>query len=432
MRLTASLRFRVAFAFAYQGAFFSLLLVVSLYLAIQNISHGLMDQSLQAELDQALERVAKGEPFDIPKSVTIQGYMRGATHPGSDVPAAVASLLPGHHNITIGEIDYRILVVEKDGSRYFLLFNTDLQHERESELLELLSIAAFVLTVISAVAGGWLAMRIVTPVTRLAEQVGRASPEEVDVAISKLTRDDEVGELARAFDRYAKRVHSFVEREKQFTGNISHELRTPLAVILAALEVLERDDRVMKIQGDRIERMKRTVMETGKLCEALLMLAREREQDTNEPGFDVADVLLNCIDRHRHLLAADRVKLEVHIVANPQLAVERTLLEVVFGNLLRNAFSYTHSGTVTVRLEADRFIVEDTGIGIRDADMDHIFEYQQRGESSTGEGIGLTLVKRICDRFAWSIRISSQEGYGTRAEIRFAAGAEALAGNVRS
>jgi signal transduction histidine kinase len=262
-------------------------------------------------------------------------------------------------------------------------------------------------------------MRIVTPVTRLAQQVGQAHPEEVHLALSKLARDDEVGELARAFDRYAKRVHSFVEREKQFTGDISHELRTPLAVILGALEVLERDDRVTQIQGPRIERMKRAILETNKLCDALLLLAREREQTTSEPAYLTGDVVLACIDRNRHLLAADRVELEVQIAAEPHLMVERTLLEVLFGNLLRNAFSYTHSGKVTVRLEADSFVIEDTGIGIGEADMAHIYEYQQRGANSKGEGIGLTLVKRICDRFGWGIRISSREGEGTRAEVWF-------------
>lgn len=425
MRLANSLRFRVAFAFACQGAFFSLLLVVSLYLAIQNIAHALMDQSLQAELYQALERVAEGERFDIPKSVTVQGYMRAAGRPGNDIPAAVANLPPGHHNLTIGEIDYRVLVVAKDNAQYFLLFNTDRQHRREDRMIELLGIVALVLTAISIAGGFWLAMRIVTPVTKLALQVGQAHPEKVHLALSKLTRDDEVGELARAFDRYAKRVHSFVEREKQFTGDISHELRTPLAVILAALEVLERDERVMQIQGARIERMKRAIMETTKLCDALLLLAREREQDADEPGFDAGEVLTSCIERNRHLLAADRVKLEVQISADPHLKVERTLLEVLFGNLLRNAFSYTHSGKVVVRLEADSFAIEDTGIGIGEADMTHIFQYQQRGENSKGEGIGLTLVKRICDRFGWGIRISSREGEGTRAEVRFANGADA-------
>jgi signal transduction histidine kinase len=419
MRLTSSLSIRVAFAFAYQGAFFSLLLVGSLYLAIQHIGHEIMDQSLQAELDQALEMRAHGEAFDILNSVTLQGYLRSEKTSDIPVPAVVAKLEPGHHNVTMNDIDYRVLVADAQGGRYFLLFNTDQQHERESELLRFLSIAAFVLTGISAVLGFWLALRIVTPVSRLARQVGQAQPEEIDLTLAKLTRDDEVGELARAFDRYARRVHSFIQREKQFTGDISHELRTPLAIIMAALEVLERDQRVLEIQGPRIERMKRAVLETTELCKALLLLAREKVVATDESSYAVAEVIRNCIEQHKHLLNRDRVELEVEFVADPHMIVEPTLLAIVIGNLLRNAFSYTHSGKIIVRLEAERFSVQDTGIGIHNAEIDRVFELHYRGSSSTGEGVGLSLVKRICDRFDWSISISSQEGEGTLAQVQF-------------
>lgn len=420
MRLTSSLRFRVAFAFACLGVFFSLLLAASLYFAIQRIGHDLMDQSLLAEMDQSLELEALGEKVFLPNSVTILGFVRKGMAPNPDLSPVIADLPPGFHNASINETDYRILIADHAGSRYFMLFDTDQQHERERIMLEYLISAAVLLTLFSAASGFWLAMRIVTPVTRLANKVGHAGPEVVDLSLAKLSRDDEVGELARAFDHYARRVHSFIDREKQFTGDISHELRTPLAVILAAVEVLERDQRVVEFQGARIARIKRAVLETNELCAALLLLAREKSTEKDEPSYIVADVLIECIEKHRHLIEKSPVKLEVEIAGSPRLRVERTLLEVVIGNLLRNAFSYTQSGGVTIRLETGRLIVKDTGIGIRSEDADRIFHLHYRGESSTGEGIGLSLVKRICDRFDWSISITSKEGEGTVAEIGFA------------
>lgn len=424
MRLTSSLRFRVAFAFACLGAFFSLLLVVSLYFAIQNIGQALMDQSLRAELEQALEMKALGEKFYLPDSVTILGFERKGMAPNPEISSVIADLPPGYHNVSIKDIDYRLLVADRNGSRYFMLFDTDQQHEREETLIEYLMVAAILLTLASATSGFWLAMRVVTPVTHLASQVSHTGPEEVSLSLAKLSRDDEVGELARAFDHYAQRVHSFINREKQFTGDISHELRTPLAVILAAVEVLERDKRVQEFQAARIARIKRAILETNELCTALLLLAREKTVEEDEPGYIVADVLVECVEKHRHMIENSPVKLEVEIVGSPRLRAERALLEVVMGNLLRNAFNFTQSGSVTVRLETKRLIVRDTGIGIRSEDADRIFNLRYRGESSTGEGIGLSLVKRICDRFGWTISITSKEGEGTVAEIGFAGGAE--------
>jgi signal transduction histidine kinase len=420
MRLTSSLRFRVAFAFACLGAFFSLLLVASLYFAIQNIGHALMDQSLQTELEQALQLKARGETSYMPDSVTILGFERKGMAPNPAISPIITDLPPGYHNITIKDIDYRMLVVDRNGSRYFMLFDTDLQHEREDTMLKCLIVAAILLTLASAASGSWMAMRIVNPLTRLANQVGRAGPEDIHLPLDKLSRDDEVGELARAFDHYAQRVHSFVNREKQFTGDISHELRTPLAVILAAVEVLERDKRVQEFQAARIARIKRAILETNELCSALLLLAREKSAEHEEQSYIVADVLVDCVEKHRHMIENRPIKLEVEIVGNPRLHAECALLEVVIGNLLRNAFNFTQSGSVTARLETRRLIVRDTGIGIRSEDADRIFDLRHRGEHSTGEGIGLSLVKRICDRFGWSISITSKEGEGTVAEIGFA------------
>ncbi|HLY96141.1 MAG TPA: histidine kinase dimerization/phospho-acceptor domain-containing protein, partial [Sideroxyarcus sp.] len=297
MRLTSSLRFRVAFAFACLGAFFSLLLVASLYFAIQNVGRALMDQSLRAELEQALEMKALGEKFYLPDSVTILGFERTGMAPNPEISPVIADLPPGYHNVSIKDIDYRLMVADRNGSRYFMLFDTDQQHEREETLIEYLMVAAILLTLASAISGFWLAMRVVTPVTQLASQVSHTGPEEVSLSLAKLSRDDEVGELARAFDHYAQRVHSFINREKQFTGDISHELRTPLAVILAAVEVLERDKRVQEFQAARIARIKRAILETNELCAALLLLAREKTEEEDEPSYVVADVLVECVEK---------------------------------------------------------------------------------------------------------------------------------------
>src|SRR5512144_1315417 len=95
----------------------------------------------------------------------------------------------------------------------------------------------------SSFAGGfWLASRVTASVTRLAEQVKHAEPGDMDLSLIKLTGNDEVGELARAFDRYVRRLQEFIERENYFTADVSHELRTPLAIMLGTVEVLEQDE----------------------------------------------------------------------------------------------------------------------------------------------------------------------------------------------
>jgi signal transduction histidine kinase len=91
----------------------------------------------------------------------------------------------------------------------------------------------------------------------------------------------------------------------------------------------------------------------------------------------------------------------------------------VIGNLIRNALFNTKSGEVVLRLEAERLIVRDTGVGMRPEELARATERYYKGASSAGSGVGLSLVKRICDRHGWRITLDSEEGKGTTAEIDF-------------
>lgn len=420
MRPINSLRFRVAFAFAIFGALSSILLCGGIYLTAHELGHRLMDETLRAELDDSVERHARDSVFVPPNTVSIKGYVLSNMGTGRNIPAAIEALMPGTHNVTIEDIDYRVLIADRNGARYFMLFDTDSQHEREEKFLNFLILFALFMTLASAGGGFWLAMRIIGPVTRLAEEVAQAKPGD-SMKLVKLTRDDEVGELARAFDHYLHRLQEFIERENYFTADVSHELRTPLAIILGTVEVLEQDETLSAKQRERVERIKRAAQDMIDLSAALLLLAHEYLPAADEQPCDVGELVCACVEKHRHLNEDRPVRMEVELIGDPHLIVERPLLEIVIGNLLRNALFNTRSGTVLLRLEAERFTLKDTGFGMPPEVLARVFERHYKGASSAGAGIGLSLVKRICDRYGWRISFDSQEGQGSTAEVDFSA-----------
>jgi len=418
MLQTNSLRFRVALFYALFGAGLSILLSAAVFLAVQKIGHQRMDEILQVELDGH----ARPSGFEPPNTVSIKGYVLSGTEPGRNIPAEIRNLTPGKYNIEIETIDYRVLVADRYGARYFMLFNTEEQHLKEATFLRYVALFALLMTVGSSAGGFWLASRVTASVTRLAEQVGQAEPGDMDISLIKLTGNDEVGELARAFDRYLRRLRNFVERENYFTADVSHELRTPLAIMLGTVEVLEQDETLNVKQKERIARIRRAAQDMIDLTAALLLMARERQQATDELPCQVADVALACVEKHRHLIGGRPIQMEVQLIAEPSLIVERPLLEIVIGNLIRNALFNTKSGVVQLRLEAKRLIVRDTGVGMGPEELARALERYYRGASSGGAGVGLSLVKRICDRYGWRISLDSKEGQGTTAEIDFAVG----------
>lgn len=412
---TNSLRFRVALFYALFGAGLSILLSAAVFLAVKQIGHQRMDEILRTELNAH----ARESGFEPPNTVSIKGYVLPNGTPGRDVPDEIRSLSPGRYNLTIGETDYRVLVADRYGARYVMLFDTEDQHLAEAKFLRYVALFALFMTLGSSAAGAWLAGRVTAPVTRLAEQVGRAEPGDMDIPLIKLAADDEVGELARAFDRYLRRLREFVERENYFTADVSHELRTPLAIMLGTVEVLEQDESLTAKQRERVARIRRAAQDMIDLTSALLLMAREQQHASDELPCRVADVALACVERHRHLIGGRPIEMQVELVAEPGLIVERPLLEIVIGNLIRNALFNTKSGVVLLRLEAGRLLVRDTGVGMGPEELARAMERYYKGASSAGAGVGLSLVKRICDRYGWRIALDSREGHGTTAEIDF-------------
>ena len=126
---TNSLRFRVALFYAIFGAGLSILLAAGAYLTVEHIGHQLMDEALREELNKH----ASESIFVEPNTVSIKGYVLSDTMRSRNIPYEIESLAPGSYNMTVGNIDYRVLVVDKYGARYFMMFDTQLQHFQEAE-----------------------------------------------------------------------------------------------------------------------------------------------------------------------------------------------------------------------------------------------------------------------------------------------------------
>lgn len=412
---TNSLRFRVAFYYALFGAGLSILLSSGVYFTVQQIGHRLMDQVLLVELYEH----ASEEVFESPNTASIKGYIRSAKQTSRNIPAEVKDLEPGSYNITVGETDFRTMVADVGDARYYMLFDTESQHLQETKFFRFVVFFALFMIVSSSIGGVILASRVTSSVTRLAKQVARAEPKDADLSLIKLTGNDEVGDLARAFDRYLRRLRDFIERENYFTADVSHELRTPLAIMLGSVEVMEQDETLSDKQKERLARLRRAAQDMTELTSALLLMSREQQYSPDEPPGHVGEVVRSCVEKHLPLIGGRPIRMEVKLLAEPDLMFERPLLEVVIGNLIRNALFHTKSGHVLLRLEAGRLVVQDTGVGMGPEELARATDRYYKGPSSAGSGVGLSLVKRICERYGWHIVLDSKAGEGTTVEIVF-------------
>lgn len=418
MNRRRSLRFRVAIAFAGLGALLSLLLTVGIWFAAHDVSRRLMDQTLKAELEDYMARRARNPLSLPPDTAGLRGYLVEAGSSGEALPPALRGLAVGQHEVELEGLPFRIAVAERNGDRYLILFNEERQRLREGRFLGYLAGGGLLMTLLAAVGGLWLAGRVIAPVTEFARAVRSAHPEDPPRLAESHPTEDEIGELARDFDHYLHRIAAFLERERAFAADASHELRTPLAVIRGAAEVLADDPGLTPVQAERVARISRAAAQMTELIAALLLLARE-ESTPIETACDAVQIARDCIERYQPLAQPRGTRLSLEAPAAVRLPVPAAMFAIVVANLVRNAVAHTSEGSIVVRLDATHLQVQDDGVGIRDREIGQVFDRYYRGAASSGAGIGLALVKRICERHGWQIALECPPAGGTVATLRF-------------
>ncbi|MCP5279228.1 MAG: HAMP domain-containing histidine kinase [Thiobacillus sp.] len=419
MRFSHSLRSRVALAFASVGGGVALIIAIGLHIGVRDAGERLIDETLNAEMQDYQARRTRNPHSVPPATITLRGFVSPATANDPPPPPELAGVATGRHTLRLQGRPYRLAVSDHGGLRYYLLYNEALFSERQARLTAFLAGFVALMMLVSGGIAFWLAERVIEPVKELARRLRHIGPTSPHVDLAADFPPDELGELARAFEQSLDRVAAFIERERAFTADVSHELRTPLAVIRGAAEVLLADETRPDKERQRLERIERATADMADLTTALLAMARERDDGRRDP-VSVAGLLQEALDKHRHLLKGKAVDVVLDIRARPDLVADPNLLSIVLANLVRNSFTYTERGSVSVGLDEHTLSISDTGLGIPRESLDRVFQRLYKGRHSQGAGIGLSLVKKICDRYGWRIELDSIEGQGTRAVLSFA------------
>jgi len=198
-------------------------------------------------------------------------------------------------------------------------------------------------------------------------------------------------------------------------------LRTPLTAIKTSCELLEEDASISPKSRARLYQISRAADNMIELINALLLLARA------ESTVDIGPVrLAHSIDTALapFLERAARKGVSVTLDVNPDLQVDvnRSALAIVLSNLIDNATRYTEHGNIRFSYAEGSLYIEDSGPGIPADALPHVFERFYRADSTVasarGFGIGLSIVKKICDWYGWPVQLDSGPDTGTRVSLK--------------
>jgi two-component system OmpR family sensor kinase len=258
---------------------------------------------------------------------------------------------------------------------------------------------------------------------------------DLSLRLATTLTDDEIGRLAHSFNQMVAQLERSFERQKRFVSDASHELRTPLTALGGSLEMLllgadsgdpEASRRLLRGMYTEVKRMHR-------IAEDLLVLTRldEGQIRLREVVIDVQEIIEKIYNQAQQLAHGQTIYREV--AANtPPVRVDADKIQQVLLNLVENALKFTPvNGSIALyafhKKEDAAVIIKirDTGKGIPQEDLPHVFDRFYRADPSRsrltkkvgGSGLGLAIAKELVEAQGGKITISSELGVGTTLTI---------------
>ncbi len=231
------------------------------------------------------------------------------------------------------------------------------------------------------------------------------------------------GEIEQNINKLADELSGIETLRTDFISNVSHEMKTPLSVISNYGTLLQDPELDTET---RIEYAKQVTMGSQRLAlmmTNILKLNRLENQQIypQKKSYDLGEQLCECLLQFEEVWERRNINIETDLQDDVLITEDAELLSLVWNNLLSNAFKFTEEGgTVSLAMHADgqavTVAVSDTGCGMSPEVGNHIFEKFYQGDTShatQGNGLGLTLVKRVIDIVGGEIRVQSQCGVGS-------------------
>ncbi len=280
-------------------------------------------------------------------------------------------------------------------------------------------LAAGALALVLAAIAGYFAARALTGRIKRLERAARkvaggdfSNPIHAD-------SDDEIGQLATAFDDMQRQLARLDTARKQFIAQASHELRTPIFSLGGFLELLEDEELDDETRGQFLVQLRGQVERLRKLSTELLDLSRLESGalELRPEPTDVRQLAREVAAEFTPAAQAHDAPVELHTGREPiEIDCDPERVAQVMRILLDNAFVHTPTGT-SIRVSAERvgghvtLEVADSGLGIRDTTMPHIFEpFYTSADGSRGAGLGLAIARELAERMQGELTVRSAPG----------------------
>lgn len=409
-----SLRARIAGTMIALVAVAGVVLSAWAYLADERLKRNITFDLLSEELTHFEQRMHIDRGAEPLRSARLSIYRSSDL---AELPRHIAMLPPGamHRVRSEGRL-LDVLVRDGDFGRLYITYDVTTHAHQELISILVLVVGVACIVLLAGLAAAAISRRLVEPVTALADRLTQIDPQERHVRIAAHFAGNELEPIARSVDAFMERLDGFVEREQSFTATASHELRTPLAVIRGAVELLEAQAAQRPASAKALARIQRAVRDMSEFTDALLALSREQTTSvTSEARCDVNAVLARVVEDQRSVASDRRIVLNIDSQDQLEVAAPESMVAMTIGNLVRNAVQHGTGQEIRCESRGRQLIVSNSG-ALPSADLANLS--RRFTTHPAGHGMGLYLVRRICERYGWSIRLENT-ATGVTATVEF-------------
>ncbi|HEY0245989.1 MAG TPA: HAMP domain-containing sensor histidine kinase [Mucilaginibacter sp.] len=291
--------------------------------------------------------------------------------------------------ITLSGVNYKVIVIEsKEATEY---------------LIQLITLITLVLTalllLILVIANRYILNGLWKPFYHILQQLKAFNIADATSIELSETKVDEFKELNDAVLSMSSRVNSDYQNLKTFTENASHEMMTPISVITSKLDTLIQDETLKFEQFNQINDIYAATNRLSRLNQSLLLLVKiENDLIQDSANLNLKDIITEKLHQFQELTQSKHIGV-THTLDDMEITASKYLIEILINNLFSNAIKHNIPyGTIRILLNDNKLIIQNTGEN-ESLNEKEIFERFQKGKTSEGTGLGLTIVKNICSQY---------------------------------
>lgn len=243
------------------------------------------------------------------------------------------------------------------------------------------------------------------------------SPEKMKFPKSMII---EFNQLNQVLEKMMGRINSDFVGLKEFSGNLTHEIQTPLAVIKSKATLLIQDEDASETQMVLAGEISRETFRISKLIKALGLFAKlDNHQFPEKEVVDLEALIASKEEIFEDFIEAKNLTVNISYQDNPKLQMHPELADILITNLFKNAVRHNiEGGTVNIRITETSLLFENTGEALSFDPQILFNRFTKASKKSASLGIGLSLVKKICDYYNFKISYTHKDSLH-KIELRF-------------